>query len=203
VTAIDLSAEIGLAALGLLTLNLLFGLLLSVNYDPLRGWPHRRIDVLQLHNWTGYIAAAVALAHPLPLLATSRMRFSWAQLAWPIHAPSQPVENLLGTAALYLVVLVVITSYYRVEMGKRSWKAIHYLSYAAAALFFVHSLLLDPELMNRPVDWLDGEKVFVEVCFVLVLAASLARWFHGQRNAKRLRITPAVRRPAPVTRSRD
>ncbi len=202
-TAIDLSSEIGLAALGLLTLNLLLGLLLSVNYDPLRSWPHRRINVLQLHNWTGYSAAAVALAHPLPLLAAARMRFAWTQLAWPIHAPSQPIENLLGAIALYLVVLVVVTSYYRVEMGKRSWKAIHYLSYAAAALFFVHSLLLDPELRNRPVDWLDAEKVFVEVCCLLVLAASLARWFHGQRNAKRLRVTPALRRPASAIRSRD
>ncbi len=199
--AIDLSADIGLAALALLTVNLLLGLLLSVNFDPLRSWPHRRVDVLRLHNWTGYIALAAVTAHPIPLLFSPRMRFSLAQIAWPLHAPSQPVENLLGAIALYLVAVVVITSYFRVALGKRTWKTTHYLSYAAAALFFVHSLLLDPELRNRPLDWLDGEKVFVEICFLLMLTATIARCQHSQRNTKRLRVTPAApRRPAAGVR---
>lgn len=193
ISAIDLSGDLGQAALALLTINILLGLLISVRYDPLRSWPRRKLDIFDLHNWTGYIALAASALHPLPLLASSRMRFSLAQIAWPVHAPSQPTENLIGAISLYLVGVVVLTSYFRVSLGRRSWKLIHYLSYVAAALFFLHSLLLDPELRNQPVDWLDAEKVFVEVCFLLVVVASLARWKYGQRHPQRLRVTPSTR----------
>ena len=192
-SAIDLSGNLGLAALALLTINILLGLLISVRFDPLRSWPHRYFDIFQLHNWTGYIALAASVLHPLPLLVSSRMAFTWGQIAWPIHAPSQPDANLIGALSLYLVALVVVTSYLRVALGRKNWKLIHYLSYVAAILFFLHSLLLDPELQNRPVDWLDAEKVFVEVCFLLVLVASLARWKFGQRHPQRLRVTPSTR----------
>lgn len=192
-TAIDFSGDLGQVALALLTLNILLGLLISVRYDPLRSWPRRKLDVFELHNWTGYIALAASILHPVPLLASSRMRFSLAQIAWPVNAPSQPTENLTGAIGLYLVAVVVVTSYFRVTLGRRSWKLIHYLSYAAAALFFLHSLLLDPELRNQPVDWLDAEKVFVEVCFLIVVVASLARWKYGQRHPQRLRVTPSTR----------
>lgn len=189
-TAIDLSGNLGLVALGLLTINILLGLLISVRYDPLKSWPHYFVDIFQLHNWTGYIALAASVLHPLPLLVSARMSFTWAQIAWPVHAPSQADANLIGAISLYMVALVVVTSYFRVALGRKSWKLIHYLSYFAAILFFLHSLLLDPEIMNRPVDWLDAEKVFVEVCFLLVFVASLARWQYGQRYPRRLRVTP-------------
>lgn len=192
-SAIDLSGNLGLAALALLTINLLLGLLISVRFDPLRSWPHQRWDIFQLHNWTGYIALAASVLHPLPLLASDRMRFTWGQILWPVNAPSQPTENLIGAISLYLLALVVLTSYFRIALGRKSWKLIHYLSYISAILFFLHSLLLDPLLQNRPVDWLDAEKVFVEVCFLLVFVASVARWQYGQANPQRLRVTPATR----------
>lgn len=192
-TAIDLSGDFGLVALALLTINILLGLLISVRYDPLRSWPHRYVDIFDFHNWTGYIALAASVLHPLPLLVSAHVPFTLGQVAWPIHAPSQPTENLIGALGLYLVALVVVTSYFRVALGRKSWKLIHYLSYFAAALFFFHSLLLDPELQGRPVDWLDGEKVFVEVCLLLVVVASLSRWKYGQRHPQRLRITPKTR----------
>ncbi|MGH9486987.1 MAG: ferric reductase-like transmembrane domain-containing protein [Terriglobales bacterium] len=193
-TSIDLSGDLGLVALGLLTINILLGLLISVRYDPLRAWPHRDWDVFVWHNWTGYVALAACCLHPLPLLASARMPFTWAQILWPVHAPSQPDANLIGALALYLVALVVVTSFFRVALGRQRWKLIHYLSYAAFVLFFLHSLLIDPELRNRPVEWLDAEKVFVEACFLVVLAASLARWQYAQHHPQRLRVTPATKR---------
>jgi DMSO/TMAO reductase YedYZ heme-binding membrane subunit len=86
-----------------------------------------------------------------------------------------------------------VTSYFRVLLGRKSWKLIHYLSYISAILFFLHSLLLDPLIQNRPVDWLDAEKIFVEVCFLLIFVASIARWQYGQSHQQRLRITPATK----------
>ena len=182
-----------MAALALLTINILLGLLISCRYDPLRSWPHWHTDIFDWHNWTGYIALVASMLHPLPLLVADHARFTWAQIFWPIHAPSQAWENFIGAISLYLIALAVVTSYYRVAIGRKNWKLIHYTSYVAAALFFIHSLLLDPELRNRPVDWLDAEKVFVEVCFLIVVVASLSRWKYGQRHQRMLRITPTTK----------
>jgi predicted ferric reductase len=184
-SAIDLSSYIGLLALGLLTLNILLGLLISVRYSPVRSWPHRQINVFALHNWTGYTAMCVAGLHPVVLLFSKTAGLRWTDLLWPLHSPSQPLVNSLGAAAFYCLTVVVVTSYFRVELGRKLWKKLHYTAYAAAVLFFLHGILTDPELKNRPTDFLDGEKVFVEGCLLIVVAAVSWRVRYGFKKRSR------------------
>jgi len=47
-TAIELSSYAGLAAMTLLTFNILIGLVMSVKYNPVRNWPHRRINTFKI-----------------------------------------------------------------------------------------------------------------------------------------------------------
>jgi methionine sulfoxide reductase heme-binding subunit len=176
ISAIELSSDIGLVAVGLLTTNILLGLLMSVGYNPMRRWPRRRVKLFTLHNWTGYTALAAAALHPIVVLFSSTAGFRPLDIAVPIWSPTQPVENTLGAIGLYFVAFAVLTSYFRHVFGFRRWKQLHYTTYAAAVVFFAHSLLTDPELKNRPVDWLDAEKVFVEACAVAVMAATAARF---------------------------
>src|SRR5256884_633402 len=62
--------------------------------------------------------------------------------------------------------------------------------FAAAAVFF-HSLFTAPALRNNPIDWLDGGKLFVESCFLLIAATSLLRWRHSrQKAAHQRRLSP-------------
>ncbi len=135
-TAIDLSSYAGLIALCLLTLNILLGLLISVRYQPKKHWPYRHVNTFKIHNWTGYVALCVALLHPVILLLSKTAGFRVLDIAFPVWSPSQPLENTIGATALYCLVLVVVTSYYRVDIGRRLWKRLHYFAYAAAALFF-------------------------------------------------------------------
>ena len=102
------------------------------------------------------------------MLFSTRHTFRVIDIAWPFSSPQQPGVNTVGAAALYLVAFVVITSYFRHAFGFRRWKQLHYTTYAAACAFFVHGILSDPLLENRPVDWIDAEKVYVEGCAVLV-----------------------------------
>jgi DMSO/TMAO reductase YedYZ heme-binding membrane subunit len=175
-TAIDISSATGLTALGMFTAQILMGLLLSVGYNPIRQWPRQRwIKLFTFHNWLGYLALATALLHPLILLASSEAGFRLFDIAVPIWSPTQPIPNTLGAIALYLIAFVVLTSYFRRVFGHRRWKLLHYTAYAAAAVFYVHGVWADPLLKNRPVDWIDAEKVYVEGCAVLVLAATVMR----------------------------
>ncbi|HEY7789066.1 MAG TPA: ferric reductase-like transmembrane domain-containing protein [Vicinamibacterales bacterium] len=186
-TAIDLSSDIGLVAVGCLTANLLFGLLLSVGYNPARQWPRRPFKLFTFHNWTGYTALALSTLHPIVLLFSATAGFGVRDIAIPLWSPTQPVENTIGAVGFYLVAFVVLTSLFRTVFGHRNWKRLHYTVYAAATAFFIHSLLTDPLLKNRPVDWLDAEKVFVEGCMLAVAAATVWRIRYGrQRSADRL-----------------
>jgi DMSO/TMAO reductase YedYZ heme-binding membrane subunit len=172
---IELSNYAGLAAIGLLTANILIGLLLSTKYNPVRRWPHRRINTVLIHNYTGYAALAMVLVHPALLLLPNRM-----------NAPKQPWINSTGAVAAYLVALVVVTSYFRFAIGRRWWKRIHFATYALFPLYAVHAILTDPALKDRNIDYLDGEKVYVELCVIAVALAigARVRWQTRQPAAR-------------------
>lgn len=112
-TAIEVSSYAGLTAMTLLTLNILIGLIMSVKYNPVREWPHRRINTFKIHNWTAYIALSVAVLHPVIIPFSSTAHFTLIDILYPVNAPRQPWINVLGALALYSPILVVVTSYFQ------------------------------------------------------------------------------------------
>jgi predicted ferric reductase len=188
-SAIDVSSVLGLTALGMFTAQILMGLLLSVGYNPIRRWPRQRwIKLFTFHNWLGYIGLATVATHALLLLlAPSKSGgslFRLFDILVPLWSPVQPIPTTLGAIAFYLVAFVVLTSYFRRLFGRHRWKQLHYTAYAAAAVFYVHGVWADPLLQNRPVDWIDAEKAYVEGCALLVLAASIWRFNYGKQTAR-------------------
>src|SRR5271168_4788375 len=184
-TTLDLSAYLGLTAVAAITLNILLGTMMAFRYSPVRNWPHRRFNYFRLHNWTGYIALTVAILHPLTLLLNKTPKFRVLDLIYPIHSPQQPLENTIGAIALYILALVVITSYFRIQLGRRTWKAFHFTVYFGAAALFYHSLFTDPDLKGAPIQWLDGGKLFVESCALIIVVASVLRARHSQKKSLR------------------
>jgi DMSO/TMAO reductase YedYZ heme-binding membrane subunit len=77
----------------------------------------------------------------------------------------------------------VLTSYFRRVFGRHRWKQLHYAAYAAAAVFYVHGVLADPLLKNRPPDFIDAEKVYVEGCALLAVASTTWRFRSRERRA--------------------
>jgi sulfoxide reductase heme-binding subunit YedZ len=188
-TAVDLSSYAGLCAMVLLTINILLGLIISTRYSPpVRWWPYGRRRIFDVHNWTAYVALGMVFLHPVFLLLSSTAKFHLWDVVFPVSSPGQTLYNCLGAAAFYLVVLVVVTSYLRKRIGFQSWKLIHYAAYVAAALLFVHGIIIDPNLKKQPPDLLDGEKVLIEGCCLLVTAGSLWRL----RLALLKRLRPAL-----------
>ena len=79
---------------------------------------------------------------------------------------------------------VVVTSYNRLRLGRKRWKKLHYTAYAAALLFYVHGILTEPNLKGAAVDYIDGEKVYVELCMLTVAAAGVWRVVYLRRHPK-------------------
>ena len=80
----------------LLTLNIMIGLVMSVKYNPVRGWPHRRINTFKIHNWTAYIALTIASIHPLIILFSSTAKF---RVRWQLGQPPPRVHRPKPAAA--------------------------------------------------------------------------------------------------------
>jgi predicted ferric reductase len=185
-SAVDISSTVGLIAMVMLTLNILMGLLVSVNYNPQTWWPHRKLPVpfWKLHNWNGYLAMGVAMLHPTILLFSKTAGFKLGDVLLPLNSPGQRLYNNLGALTFYCFLFVVVTSYFRPQLRYRPWKKLHYTAYAAAVLMYMHGTLIDPNIKNQPTDFLDGEKVLVEVCCLLVIAASIWRWRYGTEKQR-------------------
>ena len=184
ITALDLSAYVGLTAVGAVTLNMLLGTLMAFRYSPVRQWPHRHFNYFRLHNISGYVALSLAIIHPIVLLFDKTAKFRVIDLLYPVHSPSQPLENSIGAIALYVVAIVVVTSYLRIRLGRRLWKSFHFTTYIAAAALFWHSLFTDPALKNSPVDWFDGGKLFVESCLAIIVIFGALRYRHSQQKRR-------------------
>lgn len=190
-TLLDLCSYLGLGAVGAVTVNLLLGMMMSLRYSPMRHWPHRHINVFALHRWTAYIAIFLTLTHPLVLLFLKTPHFGVVDILFPIHSYLQPLINLAGAGALYLIVLVFVSSLLRTRLGRPIWRSLHYLVFPAAVLLFLHSILTDPNLKDGHPDLLDGGKVFVEIATMIGLAATAVRiWLRG-RGLRFKRVAPS------------
>jgi predicted ferric reductase len=187
ISVLDLSAYVGLIAVGVGTFNMVLGMLMAIRYSPVRSWPHRRFNYFQLHTWSGYVALSVSILHPLILLLNKPTRFRMVDVVYPVHSPNQPLENTVGAVALYMVTIVVVTSYLRIRLGRRLWKSLHFTIYFAAGALFWHSLFTDPDLRNSPVDWFDGGKLFIEICLALIVVTTVVRWRYSLRKARQFK----------------
>lgn len=183
-TVLDIISYLGLAACGTMSVGLLLGMVLASKYDPVISWPHRKLPLFKLHNILGYVTLVLVLAHPLMLLFATGQGFGLLEILVPVFAPKQPFENTLGAIALYGVLVVVATSYFRKRMTFRRWKAIHYTNYLTVLTFVFHSLLTNPNLNDKEVDYTDGGKIFVILCVIGVVLAVVGRSFFAGRAAR-------------------
>src|SRR5579863_3912445 len=98
---LDWSSTLGLIATGVLSFNLLLGILLSTAYRRSPLWKRmpdfvRAISLDDLHNWTAYVALALALAHPLLLLVDKSLRYRPVDIVVGVSAPHQPLWTVMG-----------------------------------------------------------------------------------------------------------
>lgn len=188
---IELSTYMGLLATGVLTLNFLLGIMISSGYSRHTYWKRlpnsiQQWNLINIHNWTAYIALVLILAHPLLLLFDSQTKFSIIDIFYPINTPQEKWMIALGTISMYALAVVIVTTRKKIKksIGFRTWKNVHLISYGTALLFLVHGMMIDPKLSNRKVDLLDAEKLVSEICLLLIIVASFLRYrFYLQKKA--------------------
>ena len=187
---LELSNYAGLASAVVLTINFFLGMLLATAYKSNPYWKKmpakiRQFDINDIHNYTAYIAWILVILHILFLLLDNTSKFTFIDIIFPLHAPTQNLIVAFGTLSLYAITVVIITTQKVIKrkMSFRAWKNIHLISYGTAVLFVLHGIFMDPHLKNNQPDFFDGEKLVLECCGLLLIAATVWRYtYHLKKN---------------------
>jgi methionine sulfoxide reductase heme-binding subunit len=94
------------------------------------GLLHRNLAILTLVFLALHIATAVL--DPF-------VHLDWAVAIVPFGASYRPLWLGLGTVAFDLLLAVLITSALRLRLGRRRWKAVHWLTYTAWPIALFHA----------------------------------------------------------------
>lgn len=127
----------GLLAYALLTSSVLAGLVLKAR--PF-GAALKAAVVVDLHRFLAVLALGFIAIHASALVLDSTVRVSVAALFVPGLVPYRPLWSSLGVLAAELMLVVYASSALRRRIGARTWRRLHWLTYAVFALATVHGL---------------------------------------------------------------
>jgi predicted ferric reductase len=139
------SRATGVVALVLLSLVVVLGVLVN-SKGRLPGLP--RFAATGLHRSLSLIAVIFVTVHVLSAVLDSYVSISLAAIAIPFTSSYLPLEIGLGAAALDLGVAVLVSSLLRARIGRRAWRSVHWLAYAAYALALLHGITSAKDLRS-------------------------------------------------------
>lgn len=126
------------ASFALLWLSMALGL--GITNRMARLWPGGPA-AFELHQYTSLLGLNLALFHGLILLGDRYIGFELHHVLIPFRTVAyRPLWVGLGQVAFYLSILVGLSFYIRKQIGHRLWRWLHYLSFAAFGMAFLHGI---------------------------------------------------------------
>ena len=174
------SAATGVISMALLTAVVVLGVLVN-RQGRLPGLP--RFTGLSLHRYLSLLAVGFLALHILTALAVPFADIRLAAAVIPFTSAREPVWLGLGAVSFDLVIALVVTSLLRRHIGRRTWRAVHWLAYLCWPTALAHSIGTGPGLRS-------GRLLDLAVACVAAVAAAagwrLAGTWRGGPRARRL-----------------
>jgi sulfoxide reductase heme-binding subunit YedZ len=156
------SRATGIVALVLLTVVVVLGITVN-RHGRLPGLP--RFAVTSLHRAVSLLALAFLAVHIAAAIADPFVSIGIIASVVPFVSHYQPFWLGVGAVSIDLMLALIITSLLRARIGRRTWRAVHWLGYAAWPAAFAHSIGSGPDLWRG--DLLD----LTIACIVAIVAA--------------------------------
>ena len=131
------SRATGVVTLVLFSAVVVLGVLVN-RQGRLPGLP--RFAVTGLHRSISLLAVVFLAVHVLTAVADKFVTIRLVAAIIPFTSSYLPVQIGLGAVALDLMIAVIITSLVRARIGRRLWRAVHWLAYAAYPVALLHAL---------------------------------------------------------------
>lgn len=178
-----LSRGTGVVSLVLLTVVVALGVGTRAG-RPVFGLP--RFAVGLLHRNAALMAVTLLAVHVVSILFDPYAQLRLVDVVVPFTAAYRPLWLGLGTLACELVVALIVTSVVRHRLGRRTWRAVHWLAYAAWPVASLHALGTGTD---RGATWL---QTVAGICAAAVAAA--VAWRVGERPRARRAASGSGRR---------
>jgi sulfoxide reductase heme-binding subunit YedZ len=169
----------GTVALILLTASVVIGIAAIARLRT-PGVPRFVVD--GIHRTASLLAVVFLVVHIVTAVLDSFASISLLDAVIPFIGSYRPLWLGLGAVAFDLLLAVVITSLIRPRMGHDSWRAVHWLAYAAWPVAVVHGFGTGSDVHQM---WLLAINI---ACIVAVLAAVVGRAMIGWPEHIRLRV---------------
>ncbi|MFN8036167.1 MAG: ferric reductase-like transmembrane domain-containing protein [Acidimicrobiia bacterium] len=127
----------GVAALVMLTVSVVLGIVTTVRWAPPR-WP--KFVMEELHRSISLCVLVFLGLHVATAVVDGFAPIGWLDAVVPFRSPYRPVWLGLGAVAFDLLLAIVVTSLLRVRLGLRAWKVVHWAAYACWPIALVHGL---------------------------------------------------------------
>ena len=134
-----LSRSSGFVAYLLLWGSVAWGLLLTTKL--VKGKVHPA-TLLNAHQFLSNLGLGFALFHGLVLMGDRYLSFPLNAVLLPFAGSYQPLLVAFGQIALWLSLLLILSFYVRRQIGQKTWRLLHYLSFVAYFAVWVHAVLL-------------------------------------------------------------
>jgi predicted ferric reductase len=126
------------SAFGLIWLSMVTGLM--VTNKLARIWPGGP-TAIDLHEYFSLLGLALGLFHALILMGDHYINYTLAQVLVPFNSLNyRPLWVGIGQLSLYLGLVVSLSFYVRKQIKPRTWRLIHYLSFAQFLMVLVHGI---------------------------------------------------------------
>ncbi len=125
-----------------------------------------------IHEYVSLLGMAFALFHALVLLGDHYSKFTIAQILMPFATTSyRPTWVGIGQIGFYVLLIVNLSFYIRSLIGQKTWRVLHYLSFAMYAMGLVHGLFSGTDSPTSWAQWYywisGGSLLFLSVYRIL------------------------------------
>jgi sulfoxide reductase heme-binding subunit YedZ len=175
------SRATGVVAMVLLTASMVLGMLVN-RRGQLPGLP--RFGATSLHRSLSLLAAVFVVVHVITAVTDPFVTIGWAATVVPFVSPYEPLWLGLGAVSGDLMLALIVTSLLRRHLGRRTWRAVHWVAYLSWPVALAHSIGASTDLQG-------GGLLCIPVGCGAAVAAALA-WRLSRARAA----TPVARRAA-------
>jgi sulfoxide reductase heme-binding subunit YedZ len=171
----------GAVSLLMFTASATLGLVTVARFQA-AGWP--RFFNYEMHRRVSLLSIVFLAVHVLTAVFDPFTKLGLGAALVPFASSYRPVQVALGVVALYLFVALIVTSLLRKHIGQRTWRAVHWASYAMWPMALLHGITAGSDAFAP---WM----LAVDLISIAVITAALG-WRIAVGNPNRSRLPEVV-----------
>ena len=146
-----LSRGTAFVSLSILWISMALGL--GLTNKIARVWPGAPA-AFAIHEYVSLLGLAFALFHALVLLGDHYINFTVSQILMPFTTVGyKPLWVGIGQIGFYIWVIVALSFYIRPAIGQKTWRVLHYLSFAMYVMGLLHGLFSGTDSSANWAQW--------------------------------------------------